>query len=143
MTFSMWVKPVDTYLNVHRKEHLYRFNRPKKLKNVIYQYCYKHNHNIKYLTVQRYSFIQPYRESHSKFRHTRRLVELEWIRKLQTIYPFGHNGNIMGIRNISNTDSDNIFDIVSKLMRNKRSHGCNKRKQQNNNTNGFKTDYKL
>lgn len=77
-------------------------------------------------------------ESHSKFRRTRQICELEWIKKLQTVYPIGLNDNIMGIGNISRTDSVNIFNIISKKLRNKRSHGRrinhNKRKHRRNNT---------
>ena len=78
-------------------------------------------------------------QSHSNFSRARKLIELEWIKKLQTVYPLGLNDNIMGIGNVSRTDNINILDIVSKNKRSKRSHGRrvnrNKKKSKSHNIN--------
>lgn len=100
----------------------------------------KHQHDIKYITVQPLEVVSKEPgQSHSKFMKARKVVELNWIKKLQTVYPLGLNDNIMGIGNISKTNSVNIMDIVSKPLRNKRSHGRrvnrNKRKLHSVNTN--------
>ena len=76
-------------------------------------------------------------ESHSKFVRSRKIIELNWIKKLQTVYLLGLNDNIMGIGNISRTDSVAILDIVSETVRKNRSHG----RRKNRNQRKFRTNH--
>ena len=132
-----YVGETGRYLSKRTQEHLYRFKRPNKFKSIIYQHLKKHSHPIKYLTVQPLEVVnkQP-GESHSKFVRSRKIIELNWIKKLQTVYPLGLNDNIMGIGNISRTNSVNILDIVSKTGHN-RSHG----RRKNRNQRKFRTNH--
>ena len=58
------------------QEHLYRFKRPNEFKSIIYQHLKKHNHPIKYLTVQPLEVVNKQQcESHSKFVRLRKIIE--------------------------------------------------------------------
>ena len=51
------------------------------------------------------------------------MAELDWIKRLQSAYLIGLNENIYRVGNISYTSNIDIFDIVSKRKRKRRSKG--------------------
>ena len=84
----------------------------------------KHKHDIKFIKVQPLEIVKKENgQSHKQHAISRQICELSWIKKLQTAYPIGLNDNIMGQGNISRTSNIDVLDIVSKNLRNKRSHG--------------------
>lgn len=112
------------------QEHLYRFRRPKKFKSLVYQHLDKHNHNLKYIKFQPLETVQKQPgESHKQFEKSREVRELFWIKRLQTAYPLGLNDKILGQGNISKTHID-VINIVDKRLRNNRSHGKRKNRNQ-------------
>ena len=119
-----YVGQTGQFLFKRTQQHLYRFRRHKKYKNLVYQHLNKHKHDIQFITVQPLEIVKKARgQSHKQHEKERKVCELSWIKKLQTAYPLGLNDNIMGLGNISTTSNIDIMDIVSKKSRNKRSHG--------------------
>ena len=84
-----YVGETGRYLSKRTQEHLYRFRRPKKIKSIIYQHLKRHNHHIKYITVQPLEVVtkEP-GQSNSRFKKARRLVELNWIKKITNSLSF-------------------------------------------------------
>ena len=97
------------------QEHLYRFRKPKKFKSIIYQHLGKHNHSIRFIKFQPLETIQKQQEqSHKQIEDSRNIIELSWIKRLQTAYPLGLNDNILGQGNTSPTYPIDIMNIMDK-----------------------------
>ena len=122
MRNSKYVGQTGQFL-FERTQHLYRFCRHIKYKNLVYQHLNKHKHDIEFIIVQPLEIVKSARgQSHKQHEKERKVCELSWIKKLQMAYPFGLDDNIMGLGNISTSNID-IMDIVFKKSRNRRSHG--------------------
>ena len=70
-----------------KSEHLYRFQRHKKLKCLLYHHLAKHIHNLKNVTVQTLEVIKNNLDNHiNNSRTSRKISKLDWIKNANNLW---------------------------------------------------------
>ena len=124
---AQYVGETSQSLKGRFRSHLYKIrnNSKRKYKNFLYDHFIKYNHSIEHVKITPVEILSKLSGKSKNDMKKRRLsAELNWIKRLQTPYPFGFNDQIYQQGNISSIRSNiNIFSLKPEVRRKRRSHG--------------------
>ena len=123
-----YVGQTSNKLKVRFNQNAYAIRNLSKFNTYIYQHFKSTGHKLNNICIQP---IEKVSYDHSmttymktKLRHVR---ELEWIKRLQTPFPFGLNDIIFQQGNISRNPEFDIFGLFEINKRNSIAHGIRKK----------------